>query len=74
MAKESTALEIRLYDALRVIAKGYQTPDQIRRNAEREYGCDGTEAIEMAYENIQQLAANAVRGVRIRRPRVDASQ
>lgn len=68
--KISTPLEIRLYDALKRIAKGYQTPAQIRREAERDggFGPDYEEYLEMAYENIQQLAANAIRGVRIGRP------
>lgn len=63
----STPLEIRFYDALKQIAKGYQTPAQLRRSAEREYGIDAGEAIEMAYENIQELAARAIKGVRIKR-------
>lgn len=68
--KLSTPLEIRLYDTLKRIAKGYQTPAQIRRECEREkhFGPDYEEYLEMAYENIQQLAANAIRGVRIGRP------
>ena len=48
-------LELRLYTALKLIAKAYQTPAQIRRNRE---------ALEYAYENIQQEARNAIRGVR----------
>jgi len=74
MNKESTPLEVRLYDALRTIARGYQSPTQLHRNAEREFGCDGAEAIEMAYENIQQLAANAIRGVRLRRAKVGSGR
>lgn len=65
----NSPLEIRLYDALKRISRGYQTPDQLRRNAEREYGVSGDEAIEMAYENIQQEAENAIKGLRIRRPK-----
>ena len=74
MSKESTPLELRLYDALRTIAKGYQSPTQLHRNAEREFGCDGADAIEMAYENIQQLAANAIKGVRLRRPKAGSDK
>lgn len=69
----NTPLEIRLYDALKRIARGYQTPDQLRRNAEREYGVSGSEAIEMAYENIQQEAEIAIKGLRIRRPKSEGS-
>jgi hypothetical protein len=63
----STPLEIKLYDALRAIAKGYQTPAQLRRNSVREYGLEYDEAIEYAYENIQLIAARAIKGVRIKR-------
>lgn len=66
--KTNTALEIKLFDALRAIAKSYQTPDQLRRSAEKEYGLDYTEALEMSYENIQSLAARTIHGLRIKRP------
>lgn len=56
--------EKRYYDALKRIAKYYQSPDQLRRNAERNYGLDAGEAIEMAYENIQREAERAVKGKR----------
>ncbi len=49
---------------LKRIATGYQTPEQLRRGAEREYGIAADEAIEYAYENMQQEAGNAVKGVR----------
>ena len=65
----STPLEIRFYDALKEIARGYQTPEQIRRNAERDYGLGSNEALEYAYENIQFLAERTIKGVRIRRPK-----
>lgn len=65
----STALEIKLYDALRAIAKGYQTPAQIRREYDNgmDYALGYEEALEMAYENIQALAARAIYRVRIKR-------
>lgn len=65
----NTPLEIRLYDALKRIARDYQTPDQLRRNAEKEFGVSGNEAIEMAYENLQWEAECAIKGLRIRRPK-----
>lgn len=49
---------------LKRIATGYQTPEQLHRSAEPEYGIDSYEAIEYAYENIQQEAKIAVKGVR----------
>ena len=54
----------RMRATLKRIATGYQTPDQLRRSAEREYGIGAGEAIEYAYENIQQEAKLAVAGVR----------
>jgi len=54
----------RMRATLKKIAKGYQTPDQIRRGAEKQYGLDADEAVGYAYENIQADAASAVKGVR----------
>lgn len=53
------------YDALKTIAKGYQTADQIRRRA-GQYGLEHLEELEMIYENVQQTARNAIH--RKRRP------
>lgn len=63
--KTSTPLEVKLHAALRRIAKSYQTPAQLRRNSEKEFGLDYEEALEYAYENIQAEAAAAIKGVRI---------
>ena len=52
------------FDALRVIAKDYQTTAQLRKRSERDYGLGYHEALEMAYENIQMLAASVTRGKR----------
>ena len=54
----------RMLGTLKTIAKGYQTPDQLRKNSERDFGCDFDEAIEMSYENIQQAAKVCIRGIR----------
>lgn len=54
----------RMLHALRKIARGYSTPGQLRRTAERDYGLPYCEVLEMAYDNIQQDAGNAVNGVR----------
>lgn len=59
-----TERELRMYDALRRIGKEFQTPAQLRRSAERQYGLDYVEALEYAYENIQQLAGLAIKGMR----------
>ena len=52
-----------MYGALQRI-KAYQTPDRLRRRAEKDWGVDGVEAIEMAYENVLHEAWNGLRGVR----------
>lgn len=54
---------VKLYDALKRITK-YQTPDQLRRNSGKEWGLDYEEALGYAYENIQQTAKDAIKGVR----------
>jgi hypothetical protein len=61
----STPLEIKLHAALKRIA-AYQTPAQIRRSADRDYGLHYEEALEMAYDNIQHEAKLAIKGVRIK--------
>ena len=58
--------EQRMYDALKRIARDYMSPSQIRRDSERS-GLGYEEYLEMSYENIQTLAADAIRGMR--RPR-----
>ena len=55
--------EQRYYDALKTIARGYQTAEQMRRRG-GQYGLDHPEELEMAYENIQQLAQLAIKGRR----------
>jgi hypothetical protein len=61
-----TKLERQLYAALKRIA-GYQSPASLHRYAERDYVVGGSEAIEMAYENVIQEAKNALKGVRLRK-------
>ena len=51
------------YDRLKKIAKGYMTPDQIRRDSGGG-PLTYTEYLEMSYENIQQEAALAIKGKR----------
>lgn len=59
---------LRLYDALRRISK-YESPERLRRQAEKEYGLSYEEALEMAYDNVMIEAKNALIG--IRKPKVD---
>lgn len=56
--------EQRYFDTLRRIAKDYMTVEKLQKNAERQYGIGYEEALEYAYENIQQEAANAIKGKR----------
>jgi hypothetical protein len=62
-ATDYRAVARELFDTLKRIAKGYMTPEQIRRAIERRNdamsGLDYSEALEMAYENIQGEAAQA---------------
>lgn len=53
--------EQRYFDVLTKIAKRYQTAAQLRRYA-GQYGLGFDEEIEMAYENMQQEAKEAIRG------------
>ena len=50
------------FDALRKIAKEFHSPETLKKAAEKQYGLGPEEAIEMAYENIQGIAASAIRG------------
>jgi hypothetical protein len=58
-------LAIKMYNALKRIAKGYQTPDQLRRNCDKQYGLGFEESLEMAYENLQQEAKDGIKGIRV---------
>jgi len=55
--------EQRYFDALKVVA-GYETPERLKRTAEKRYGLTGEEALEMAYENMREWAIQAIRGKR----------
>ncbi|MFA1686525.1 hypothetical protein ACDY99_23835 [Achromobacter dolens] len=66
-----TEREQRMYDALKRIARGYFTPDQLRRYEKARCGLDYEEALSYSYENIQQEAAQAIKGMR--RPAVQQS-
>lgn len=62
-----TPKQIEQFNAMRATLKriaSYQTPDQLQRNAECDYGLDASEVIVHAYENMQEEAKNAVKGIR----------
>lgn len=52
-----------MVETLKIITK-YDKPDKIRKNAQKDYGLDYEEALEMAYENIQGEAAFSIRNIR----------
>lgn len=54
----------RMRNILIRISKHYQTPKQLRRNSDKHYGLGYEESLEMTYENIQNDAAMAVRGIK----------
>ena len=66
MPKSTTNYESRFETALRRIA-AYDSTSRLRRQSEHVWGVGFEEAIEMAYENIQEEARAALRGYR--RPR-----
>lgn len=66
MATDPSETIARLAAALRRIA-AYDSPDRLRRSSEKQWGLAFEEAMEMAYDNIQQEARNALRGVRVPR-------
>lgn len=57
----------RLYDALKRIAKDYRSAESIIRKPD--FGLDGPEELEMAYENIQREAKAAIKG--LKRPKTE---
>lgn len=54
----------KMRNVLSQIAKSYMTPDRLRKKSEDGFGLEYEESLEMAYENIQSLAAYAVKGVK----------
>ena len=62
-----TKIQIENYNKMRnalIEITEYQTPDKLRKYFEKDWGLDFHEAIEMAYENIQETAKVAVKGIR----------
>lgn len=52
----------RLYDALKHIARDYRSAEKIL--SKPDFGLGGEECLAMAYENIQELAASAIKGMK----------
>jgi hypothetical protein len=72
MATVTTPLEARLYAALKRITQ-YMTVEQMERRAEKEYGLSPYEGLGMAYDNLQSEARDAIRGVRMPKPKPAAT-
>lgn len=53
----------KMLKALKKIARGYQTSNQIKRDSQKQYGLDYEEALEMSYDNIQEEARFALKGI-----------
>ncbi len=60
-----TDLERKLFDALKRIARDYETSDRLLKHGD--CGLSGEEALEYAYDNIQHEARCAIKGVRLPR-------
>lgn len=63
--------EQRYYDALREIAKYFVPVDRITEKSCQKQGLEREEFLEMAYENMQKTALNAIYGRK--RPKGEAS-
>lgn len=50
--------------ALITISKEYETPTELCKSSKKKYGLSYLETIEMAYENIQGAAKQAVKGIK----------
>lgn len=57
-----TELELRLFEALRRIARDYRSAESLL--AHGDCGLRGVEALELAYDNLQFEAKRAIAGVR----------
>ncbi|MCK8494159.1 MULTISPECIES: hypothetical protein [Spirosoma] len=53
-----------MLSTLRRIAKGYQSPGQLRKISQRQNRVDYTETLEGSYEKMQQEATECVKGVK----------
>lgn len=62
--------ELEYYSALKRISR-YDSPGRLRRDAQRLYGMDYGEVLEMAYENVLDEARSVIRGKRAPKQRSD---
>lgn len=53
----------KMLEILKKISRKYYKSEQLKRNSEKEYGLNYEEALEMSYDNIQNEAHNACKGI-----------
>lgn len=54
----------RMYEALKEISENYYPVNVLQSISESKYGVEPDEAVEMAYENMQDEAKRAIRGIK----------
>lgn len=54
-----------LYETLKCISKDFMTSDQLRAKSKKMYGLEYEEALESSYDNMQELAAQAIEDMEI---------
>lgn len=55
---------VRMHEALKRITC-YQSPSHMRKHSIKEWGLPFEEVLEIAYENVQEEAKQAVKGIRV---------
>jgi len=63
MTKKQIENYNRMREALLEISK-YQSTGKLRKDSEKDWGLEYEEALEMAYENIQETAKFSVKGIK----------
>jgi len=53
-----------MHKALLAISEGYESSENLRTNAEKKYGMNETDVLELSYGAIQAIAKNAVMGIK----------
>jgi len=53
----------KMLNILYKIGEAYKTPEEMQNSSEEEYGLEYEEALEMAYENIQEEAKFCIKGI-----------
>lgn len=68
MKTEITANQKRQFNlmlsTLKMISKGYASPEKLRKDCEKEYGLEYHETLEISYENILNDARYGCKGIK----------